>query len=167
MSEETKALTVIEAQKKRTITQYTDAQREQIVEALFGHMADGHSLTSGCIDVGVHISTALNWIAGCAAWSSRYDELKILRSRALVEMALGEIEQNHDNFTVKVAESRSRTYLRVAALLNPKEFSDKMHTNAGKNGLGQQRVTFALNFGGAPSPDGSVTITYDPNEHEE
>jgi hypothetical protein len=166
MSEETKAVSIIEQQTRRAATQYSQDDREQIVLALLGHMSDGNSLASGCLQLGVHISTVLGWIAGSVEWEAEYERLKILRSRALVEMAIGEIEQSHDNFTVKVAESRARTYLRVASLLNPKEFSDKMHTNAGKNGLGSGRVTFALHFGEQQPAQERVTIEYTPDGSE-
>jgi hypothetical protein len=128
-------------------------------------MADGHSLSSGCVALGVHISTVLNWLSLNAEWDLEYERLKTLRSRALMEMALGEVEQEHDSFTMKVAEARARTFMRVAALLNPKEFSDKMHTNAHKQGSSAGRVSFTLNFGGAaPALGESVTVTVNENE---
>jgi len=153
---------------KRECRQYSPSERTEIVGAVLAHMANGQSLISVSAQLGVDDATIIGWINEDPALEIEYDRLKLIRSRVLVEQALDTLESlgTDASLSPKAVDTIVRHKLRIAALLNPKEFSERMLSNPRAPGLGGNRpVSFTLNFGGAMPARESVTVTV--NEHEE
>lgn len=137
--------------------------RTQAVAYALERMTDGASLDASCREMDINPGTVLGWINADGEAENRYECLKIVRSRAFMERAIDEMQQNPD---YKAGESRARTYMRLAALLNPKEFSDRLHSGLAKSGPGQ-RVTFVLNMPHAPEQDkGVIECIVQPQDGE-
>lgn len=137
--------------------------RKQAIAYALERMTDGDSLDAACREMDINPGTVLGWINADGEAENRYECLKITRSRALIEQAL-DITLNETD--TKHAEAKARTLMRLAALLNPKEFSDKTHAALGKGGPGQ-RVTFVLNMPHAPEQDkGVIECIVQPQDGE-
>lgn len=124
-------------------TSYSDEQKADAVEYALVHMEDGSSLEQVGIDLGINPGTLWGWLVANPEAENRYEQAKITRARGFIERAIYEMQTNTD---FKQAESRARVYMRLAALLNPKEFSDKLHAAQSKQPAAG-RMTFTLNFG--------------------
>jgi Bacteriophage Sf6, terminase small subunit-like len=154
----------VEQKSARVVTQYSDEQRQEIVASVFEGIIGGNSAEQACNILQVPLATVLGWIGNNPAWEVEYERLKITRARAYVERSLYEIETANEVNDAKIAETKARIWLKVAALLNPKEFSDKMHSNAYKQ-PSRQAVSFVLNMGGTTAQQGSsITITAQPED---
>lgn len=105
-----------------------DARKAAVAYAL-ERMTDADSLESACRSMDINPGTVWGWIMASPEALKVYENTKIQRSRALMERALDEMQSNP---MIQVAESRARIYMRLAALLNPAEFSDKVHAALGK-----------------------------------
>jgi transposase-like protein len=141
--------------------QYSPEERARIIEQALAHVENAGSLELVAEQVGVPVSTLDGWLRADVALQCRYEQLKITRSRALMERALHEMYENPD---YKQAEARARVLMRMAALFNPGEYSERVHSTA-RNGQAAGRVSFTLNFGGAaPALGESVTVTVNENE---
>ena len=161
MAEETKQLSIVEDKQRRQVAQYTQEQRASIVELVFWHMSRGMGMCAACAELGVDEGTVHGWIKGEIAWENEYEQLKVVRARSFFERAIDEVETATDP---RLAAVRAKYFMHAAALLNPKEFSDKTHSNAHKSG-GTRAVSFTLNFAGTPTPTtGSVTIDAQPED---
>ena len=135
-----------------------------IVDRVLAAMEVGESLDAACIREGVNPGTCWEWLNGDKELQIRYEGLKIARSRALVEHVLFEIEALVSPEQARIVDVRVKTYLRVAALLNPKEFSDKVHAIGHKQGPAG-RVSFNLTFNGTePKEMGQITVIEDNSE---
>jgi transposase-like protein len=138
--------------------------RKQAVAYALERMSDGESLDAACRDIDINPGTVHGWIKADPDTETLYDQIKIQRSRSFIERAIDEMDNNPD---FKAAESKARTLLKLAALLNPKEFSDKTHANLGKTGP-NARVTFVLNV---PRPQvldkGEITVVVQPEDGTE
>lgn len=145
----------------RPVREITQDERTDIVEHALLRMEDGESLEAVSRDVCINAGTIWEWIAGDENWSNRYENSKITRARGFMERAIDEIMANPDT---KQAELRAKTLMKLAAILNPKEFSDKMHSNMHKSGGGAQRVAFTLVFQGGEQDRGSVQVIPQPED---
>jgi hypothetical protein len=121
-------------------------------------MTDGDSLESASRAMDINPGTVLGWIMASSEGAMAYENTKVPRARAFIERAIDEMQTNPD---FKAGESRARTYMRLAALLNPTEFSDKMHVNIGKGGSSKQ-VSFTLIMGGQAQDKGELTVIAQP-----
>lgn len=139
----------------RPVREITQDERTALVEHALLRMEDGESLEAVARDVCINAGTLHGWIAGDENWGNRYENSKVLRARSFMERAIDEVTSNPD---AKQAELKARTYMKLAAILNPKEFSDKMHTNIGKHGSGAGRVAFTLVFQGSEQDRGRVQV---------
>lgn len=127
-------------------------------------MTDGDSLEQACRELDVNPGTVWGWIAGNPEAVVVYESSKIARSRGFIERAIDAIQTNPD---YKAGESLARSYMRLAALLNPKEFSDKVHAIGHKQGP-QGRVSFNLTFNGRQPHDmGELTVIAQPEGDSE
>lgn len=161
MSEEARQLSIVEEHNRRKVTQYTDEQRAEIVAAVFTRMLECDGIMRACEDVGVNYSTVVGWIFENIEWEREYERLKVTRSRVMMERALSEMYEGND---VRTSEARARVLMKQAALLNPKEFSERYQANPSK-APNNRAVSFTLNFAGTPAPtSGSVTIDAQPED---
>jgi hypothetical protein len=111
-------------------------------------MRAGATLNIAALEHGYSPATIWRWIHQDEMLIVEYEKLKVQRSRALIEHALYEMQQASTLEQAKLADRKAMLYLRMAAKLNPKEFSDRMHSPIlGKNS-GSGRVSFTLNIGG-------------------
>lgn len=122
--------------------------REDIVEKCLAAMESGASLNLVAMVYGQRPSDVWRWIIQNPEYERKYEEIKKVRSRAIIEHALYEIQSSHTLDTIKIAERRAKYYLMIAAKLNPKEFSDRMHSPIHGNKGNNAPVSFVLNFGG-------------------
>ena len=144
---------------------YEPSNRAEIIAACFEAMRAGSTLNDAALRHGHSPATVWRWLHNDENLISEYEQLKIQRSRALIEHALYEMQQARTIEQVKCAERRSKYYLMMAAKLNPKEFSDRMHSPVLAKGLGSGRVSFTLNIGGNPSQSkGELTVIEQPED---
>ncbi len=149
----------------RECKQYSPEERNNIISAVFDHMANGHSLSGICEQLGVSDATVVGWLGSDPRLEIEYEQLKIIRSRVLVEHCIRDIEELDNPLDAKRVDIICRHRMRLAALLNPKEFSERMQASPNRAGTGPGRVSFTLNFGGAaPALGESVTVTVNENE---
>ena len=147
----------------RPVREITQDERADIVEHALLRMEDGESLEAVSRDVCINAGTMHGWISGNEMWQNRYESSKILRARGFMERAIDEITSNPD---AKQAELKAKTFMKLAAILHPKEFSDKMHHDIHKSGNGAQRVAFTLVFQGGEQDRGSVQVIAQPEVGE-
>lgn len=141
---------------------YSQEDREHIIKTVFACMEAGESMSAACIRLQVTPGTLWRWLNADVELQQVYENIKKSRARAMIEAALYEIQTNKD---IKVAEGRARIYMRLAALLNPKEFSDKLHAAGSKAQLGSGRVSFVLNIGQQPTHHkGELTVIEQPED---
>lgn len=139
--------------------------REDIVQLAFEYMRAGSTLNEAAIRSGYSPATIWRWIHLDANLQTLYAQLKNQRSQALIEHAIYELQSASTLEQVKCAERRARYYLLIAAKLNPKEFSDRMHSPTGNRQLGNGQVSFVLNFTGAsPQPSRELTVVAQPED---
>lgn len=151
----------------RVGTQPEPANKDEIISQAFEAMRAGSTLNVVALDHGYSPAELWRWIFAQDEHKSEYERVKIQRSQSLVEHALYEMQCAHTLQDAKLAEKRANLYLRLAAKLNPKEFSDKMHTVVGRQGVGAQRVSFTLNFQGGAQDKGALTVIAQPEDGEE
>lgn len=157
-------LTVVERHAVQANRHYTEAERRTFVEAALHHYSNAGSLERAAEEVGVSLSSLYSWIEADVSWAKLYEELKIKRSRALMERALHEMYENPD---YKQAEARARILMKQAALLNPTEFSEKVQS-AARSAAQHKAVGFVFNIGSQQAritqdDDGCVTVDVTPN----
>lgn len=121
--------------------------RETVVEYCFEMMRAGATLNAAALQCGVSPSTAWRWLHDNFEWKKRYEEVKVERSQALMEHALYEMQQAVTVDQARIAEKRAKIFMMHAAKLNPKEFSDRLHSPARISGAGAQGISFTLNIG--------------------
>jgi hypothetical protein len=142
-------------------------ERTIIAEMALDAMAQGASLLMVSEKLGLAISRVFDWIHNDDDLRRRYELQKTARARVLIEMALAEVQGNHNEKTIRIADVRARHYVKIAALLNPSEFSDKTHTNLAKNGLAKsQAVSITMHFGKGEEPRGELTVVAQPEDGE-
>lgn len=160
-------LTIIEKHERQVGQQYSEEEKRRIVEAALEHIANGNSLQHAAEQTGVSISSLYLWIEGNAEWGKVYEDLKVRRSRALMERALYEVDHNPD---YKQGEARARILMKQAALLNPNEFSEKVQS-AARNASVNRAVGFVFNIGSQQAritqdDQGVVTVDVGEDKHE-
>jgi hypothetical protein len=140
---------------------YSPEEKQRILDTLFACMEAGESMSAACIRLQVTPGTFWRWCRADSEIVLRYDNVKKTRARACIENALYEIQNNPD---VRMADMRARHYTRLAALLNPKEFSAAANAKA----LPNAPVSFVLNFAGQP-PHASreLTVVEQPEDGED
>lgn len=127
---------------------YTDYERATIMDEVIERLSQGESLNLICHDE--HMPdrmSVLKWLSMDAELSRRYDSIALPRARALFELALWEVQRARGRAAMFIAEKRANLYLKAAALLDPKQYSDKTHTQLGKSG-GTAPLSITLNIGG-------------------
>lgn len=135
--------------------------RAEIVKAALAAMEAGSTLNAVAMQRGVAPSTIWRWLQGSESTRLVYDQIKVKRSRALIEHGLYELQHATTLDEAKVAEKRAKYYLLVAAKLNPKEFG----TQKDNNPLGTGPVTFVLNMGGQQTQQrGELTAIPQPED---
>lgn len=143
---------------------YSPEEREQACYAAFEIMEGGASLNEAAEALGVDSTTLWRWCHANSELILLYDNMQLRRSRTYIEAAIHEIRTNPDNVRARV---NATLYLRLAGLLNPKQYSDKTHVMALRNGGGAQRVSFTLNFQGGSQDKGALTVIAQPEDGEE
>jgi hypothetical protein len=127
---------------------YSDYERAVIMDEIFELMSEGQALTLICTAEHMPSPATVNsWLKTDAELGRRYEALALPRARALFELALWEVQRARDREAMLIAEKRANLYLKAAALLDPKAYSDKTHTQLGKSG-GTAPVSITLNIGG-------------------
>lgn len=134
--------------------------RADAVAYALEQMIDGNSLDAAAREMDINPGTLLGWVMGDKSAQIVYENSKIQRSRALMERALDEAANNPD---YKKGESLARTYMRMAALLNPNEFSDKMHANVMKHTAVGKSVSFTLIMHEGEQDRGALTVIAQPD----
>lgn len=137
---------------------------DAIVQRAFDYMRAGSTLNAAARECGVHPSSIWRWIHADENNMVLYDQLKTQRSRALMETALDLVMAANEPPDVKVAYTKAKLLMMQAAKLNPKEFSDRMHSPHGK-GMGTGgRVSFTLNLGAPTSETRELTVIAQPED---
>lgn len=144
---------------------YEPPNRAEIIAECFEAMRAGSSLDKAALRAGRSPATVWRWINADESALLVYDQLKVQRSRAFIEHAVYEIQEANTIESVKIAERKAKYYLMMAAKLNPKEFSDRMHSPTGAKNLGSGRVSFVLNIGQQPTHHkGELTVIEQPED---
>jgi hypothetical protein len=142
---------------------YSPDERKHVTDTVFACMEAGESMSAACIRLQVTPGTIWRWLREDKDLKMLYDNIKVNRARAMIEAAIYEIQTNPD---YKIADMRARTYLRLAAVLNPKEFSERMMAGGGK-ALPNAPVSFVLNFSGTPQhASRELTVVPQPEDGE-
>ncbi len=127
---------------------YSDYERATIMDEVFERLAEGQALTFICTDSHMpEPKTVLSWLSMDAELGRRYDAIALPRARALFELALWEVQRARDRETMFIAEKRANTYLKAAALLDPRAYSDKTHSTIARSG-NSSPLSITLNIGG-------------------
>ena len=142
-------------------------QREEIIQVAFEAMRAGSTLNAAALQCGVSPSSVWRWIFAQEEHKVEYERLKTQRSQALMEHALYEMQCARTVDDARIAEKRAKLYMMQAAKLNPKEFSDRMHSMTGMS-RSAQRISFTLNLGQAQSENkGELTVIAQPEDDNE
>ena len=122
-------------------------ERAVVMEEVFERISQGESVQLICMDARMPSrATVMNWLSEDVELQRRYDALASARARAYFELAIWEIQRACDPESMKIAEKRANAYFKAAALLDPKAYSDKTHTQLHKTG-GNAPVAITLNIG--------------------
>lgn len=125
---------------------WTPEQREYILETMLAHMEDGGSAQDICDELGVSMATCWQWIKSDELLEKRYEEAKICRARCLIEGILHDLHATTTMEEARVVDVKARHMLRVAAMLNPREFSEKFAIESKRAPTSAKAVTFVLNM---------------------
>ncbi len=129
---------------------YTDYERAIIMDEVFERLRLGESMHLICMDAHMPCrETVFGWVRGDAELGRAYDAIAIPRAMALFELALWEVQRARDRESMYIAEKRANLYLKAAALLNPKLYSDKTHSSLAKSIGTSAPVAITLNIGGS------------------
>jgi muramoyltetrapeptide carboxypeptidase LdcA involved in peptidoglycan recycling len=122
------------------------SNKRELIEMAFEYMRAGSTINHAALQCGYSPATFWRWLHEDQGLLKSYEQLKVARSRALIEHVIYEMQEAVTLEQVKCAERRAKYYILVAAKLNPTEFSDRMHSPTGKGTLGGGNTTFVLNF---------------------
>lgn len=150
------------------VAKYSDDEKAQAVEYAFSRMEDGSTLIDAARDLGVSNNALWYWINRDLELKSRYEELKVVRSRHMIEDIYRDLITFNADGTwedMRKLELKSRLAFKLAALMNPTEYSEKIAPQDRMN-MGGGAVSFTLNFGQSESAS-SVTIDAQPQRENE
>lgn len=141
--------------------------KAELIEMAFEYMRAGSTINHAALQCGYSPATFWRWLHESSDLVARYEQLKVERSRALIEHVIYEMQAATSLEQVKCAERRAKYYMLIAAKLNPKEFSDRMHSPVLAKSLGSGRVSFVLNIGQQPTHHkGELTVIEQPEDGE-
>ncbi len=144
--------------------QYSEDERRHIVAYVLDATQE-RGLQTVCDEIGVPISTVLQWVRSNPEWDVLYESNKNIRSRVLVETAISQYDEKMTSEQAKSAESVARMRLKMAAILNPSEFSDRAHAAKFKHASATKPISFVLNFAGNQNVQPhQITITTQPED---
>ncbi len=103
---------------------YTQEEKEAVVEDIFNEMADGQVMSDTLEPYGLKAGTVRRWISSDEYWFYEYRKARLLMGQALAEEAL-EISRYTDSRTVTRDKLRIDTLQWAAVRMNPAEFGDK------------------------------------------
>lgn len=153
--------------KRGAAVPFTDYERTTALDEVFARIEGGESVQLICMDAHLPCaSTVLTWLAQDIELQRRYESLSPARARSLFELALWEVQRARDKETMYIAERRALLYLRAAALLDPKAYSDKTHTQLGKQ-TGNAPLHITLNIGDKPTPSRELVVVPTPDDTHE
>jgi hypothetical protein len=145
----------------------TEYERAVVMDEVFERIEGGESIQLICMEPHMPSrATVMTWLARDIELQRRYESLSPSRARSLFELALWEVQRACDVESMKIAERRAILYLRAAALLDPKSYSDKTHTQLGKQ-TGNAPLHITLNIGDKPAPSRELVVVPTPDDTHE
>ena len=103
---------------------WTEEERDAVVEAVFDGMSEGKTLSDTVADYNVTAGTVRRWITRDEGLFWEYMAARMLMAQSLAEEAL-QVARETSNQTVSSDKLRIDTLQWAATKMNPREFGDK------------------------------------------
>lgn len=144
----------------------TAYERATVLDEVFERLKGGESLPLICSDAHMPArQVVMRWLSEDLELARRYEDGAPARARSLFELALWEVQRACDREAMAVAEKRANVYLRAAALLDPKVYSDKTHGVLAKSGGSGAPIAITLNIGAHAEGASRELVVVDTQSH--
>jgi hypothetical protein len=121
---------------------------EDVYEEILDRMVKGESLVKICEEPDMPEPQAVSWrMAQDPELKARYKTAGIARSITLVEKSLDAVNNAQDRDQAYVADTKARNWMKIAAVTNPEQFSDKLHSTMGRTYSGAM-LSININING-------------------
>jgi len=109
---------------KKPAREWTDEERDAVVEAVFDGMSEGKTLSETVQDYNVTAGTVRRWITKDETLFWEYMAARMLMAQSLAEEAL-QVARGTSNTSVTSDKLKIDTLQWAATKMNPREFGDK------------------------------------------